>query len=180
MPMGIVSDEIYQAELNKCPKKEDGTARIESIKRGRGHARETPSILRRIIGETAITETNKETANAFGVSESSVSAYKHGANSTSSYNNPEPSLVQHITKRKEKIGKSARIRLMMALKHIDDEKLSQCGVRVLSGVARDMAAVMKDMEPPKQDTPTQQFAQFVFMAPRQKEEKEYPVLQVVD
>jgi len=180
MPMGIVSDEDYQKELDKCPKKEDGTAKILPINRGRGHAKETPAILRRIIGETAITENNKEVSEAFGVSPSSVSAYKHGANSTNSYNNPDPVLNNHITNRKAKIGNSARKRLMMALKHIDDDKLSQCGVRVLSGVARDMAAVMKDMEPPKQETPTQQFAQFVFMAPRQKEEKDYPVIQVVD
>lgn len=180
MPMGIVSDEDYQKELDKCPKKEDGTARIQPITRGRGHVRETPAILRRIIGETAITESNKETAEAFGVSESSVSAYKHGNNSTSSYHTPEPTLANHIQQKKEKIGKAARNRLMMALKHIDETKLSQSGVKVLSSVARDMSAVMKDMEPPKQDTPTQQFAQFVFMAPRQKEEKEYQVLQVVD
>lgn len=140
MPMGIVSDSDFEAESERL--------RIVTIEKGRGNRPATPESLRKIIGENAVEEGSKATkvlTQALGISDSSLSAYKNGATSTSSYHNP--TFKDHIDKAREKIVKKARNRLLQSLNHITDEKLKSESPRDLAGIAKDMSVIIKNFEP---------------------------------
>jgi len=188
VPIGIVSDEDFLKESNNSgiikpnePKSlPEGT--VEDIKRGRPpNKKEVPEELREIIAKSAINGegTGLEIANAFDVSPSSVSAYKVGANSTTQYNQPNDSLLSAVTDHKDKISKRATRTLMAALKNITTEKLGAVKARDLAAIAKDMSAIIADMEPKVPVTQqNQNNVQFVFMAPRVKTIDEYQIMTV--
>lgn len=146
MPLGIVENSIFDEELGNSK-----TAIIVEDVRGRGKGNvEIPDGLRKIIGENAVEEGSKETkelTRALGISDSSLSAYKHGATGTSSYNNPSSELGSHINQTKGRIARKATSKLFKALNLIDHDKLKNEDARTLSGVAKDMSVIIKNMEP---------------------------------
>jgi len=179
MAMGIVSDEEFEAELiNSGITKNEIT--IEDVKQGRGNKEETPEIIRELVGQAAINgEGTREIAEAFNVSESSVSAYKVGAHSTASYHNPNKSLLTKLTDHRLRISKKASARLLSALNEITPDKLSVVKTRDLAAIAKDMASIVKDMEP--QVSPGMNGTnnvQFVFMAPRVRDIEEFKIIEV--
>jgi len=179
MPLGIVNDSDFNRELVKLGIiNDEPNGQVIDIVRGRGAAREIPVSIREIIAEEAINKagTGSEIARTFGVSPSSVSAYKHGATSTASYNSPDNDLQDHTNRIKEKITGRARSRLMMALKEITPDKLVSAKVRDLAGIAKDMSAVVKNMEPngPLIDNSTK----VVVYRPHMREESEFEVITV--
>lgn len=186
MPMGVVSDDDFQLELerlNKQPAKSN--AQIIEQKRGRGQGNtEVPDSLKQIIGETHLEEGRQaalEISRAFGVSDSSESAYANGATSTASYNQPKKKLVSHLDKIRSKIQKRAGTKLAAALDAITDEKLEASKAMELSAIARNMAAVVKDMEPEQtQKNNPDGPGQFIIYAPMFIKEESYQVLQVND
>jgi hypothetical protein len=185
MPMGIVSDTDFETEKSRLKIKElPSVSEVIDIKRGRGPVEEVPDVVRETIAKCAINGegTAKDIADTFAVSESSVSAYKVGAHSTSSYNEPSESLLDKVTSHKNKISRKARARLIAALNHITDEKLQDIKAIDLSTIAKNMAAVVKNIEPPAPDVVNnnQSNVQFVFMAPRVKDETEYRTITVND
>jgi hypothetical protein len=178
MGMGIVSDSDFENELQKnqtTPKVE-----IKDINKGRGPGNvEVPDSLRKVIGETSVINGREEAvklAESFGISPSSVSAYANGATSTATYAD-QPN-QPHIIQAKEKIARKARHKLMLAIGGITKEKLADASVKVLASVAKDMAAVVKDMEPevPK-NAPINNGPQFVIYAPQYRKEEHFEVVQ---
>lgn len=185
MAMGIVSDKDFDKELEKSsseaklPLKKE--AEIIDVSRGRGNGNvEVPNSLRKIIGEESTLngrQSGIELAKSFGLSPSSVSAYANGATSTASYD--EQPNKPHINQSKERVVKRARNRLMRALHHITDDKLQLTGAKDLAGIAKDMSAVIRTMEPevPKGDGginnngPT-----FIFYSPQQRKEESFDVV----
>lgn len=180
--MGIVSDSDFESELSRLSGNSDNPAEIIDITKGRGKgSKEVPESLRKIIGETNELDGRSdaiELAKRFGISSSSVSAYGHGSTSTASYNKPNEELKNHINESKDRIAKKARGRLFNALKHITDEKLSQARVKDVSSVARDMAAIIKDVEPDNKSEASKQSPQFVFYAPQFRDERSFDVIKV--
>jgi hypothetical protein len=186
MAMGIVSDSEFDSELKKSSDKPREGSNSKSITgevvdmpaKGRGVGNvEVPDSLRKVIGETAITEgrdTAVELARQFGISPSSASAYNVGATSTASYD--ERPNASNINKAKEKIGKRARMKLMSALRHITDEKLGEAKVRDLASIAKDMSVVFKHMEPDGPKTPANTGPTFVFYSPQFRKEEHYDVV----
>jgi len=192
MPIGIVSDKEFEAErVNlKIPAKPLSTtypsidselAEIKQIERGRGQGNvEVPNALRRTIGETAITDGRQEAlhlAASFGISPSSVSAYTNGAISTASMSS-RPNL-DIIKDTKQRISKRARGKLMMALKHITEDKLQHAKVTEVASVAKDMSTIVKNME----DIPTglvdlDKTPRFVVYAPQIHQENHYETIRV--
>lgn len=179
MPLGIVSDDDFEKELDNC-----STTRkvlkpeIIDIKRGRGDDNvEVPESLRKIIGETANLEGRKEAlefAKQFGISASSVSAYTAGATSTASIAKPDRELVNHIARAKERLSKKARQKMARALHHITDEKLQDAKVHELALVARNMSAIVKDMEPDNPDSEKDKIVpQFIVYAPQFRDERTF-------
>jgi hypothetical protein len=188
MAMGIVSDKEFDSELSKgsSEKPREGSNSkpvtgevVDMPAKGRGVGNvEVPNSLRKVIGETAITEGRDqavELARQFGISPSSASAYGVGATSTSSYD--ETPNGSNILKAKEKIGKRARHKLMAALRHITDEKLGGAKVRDLASIAKDMSVVFKNMEPDGPKAPSNSGPTFVFYSPQFRKEEHYDVVQ---
>ncbi len=179
MPLGIVNDSDFDRELSKLgilPESSNGE--VIDIARGRGARIEVPQSIREIIAEDAINKngTGTEIAKVFGVSPSSVSAYKVGATSTASYNSPDQNLQDHTNRIREKITGRARSRLLLALKEITPDKLVSAKVRDLASIAKDMSAVVKNMEPsgPLVDNSTK----VVVYRPHLRTEEEFEVITV--
>jgi len=168
----LVDDQTFERELARW-----GQGKIENFKgRGKGN-REIPEVLRKVIGESALEEGSKEVAAAFGVSKSSVDAYKNGATSSISYNEPDEDLKNHIDNKRLEISGKAKGRLLKALEEITDEKLEGSGVKTLAGVARDMSAIVRNIEPdPKVQGGNN--VQFVFFAPHLKREQDFDIIPV--
>ena len=187
MAMGIVSDTEFDKELTKVnsdkPREVSNSVPItgevvDMPAKGRGVGNvEVPNSLRKVIGETAITEgrdTAIDLARQFGISPSSVSAYNVGATSTASYDETPNQSV--ITKAKARIATRARNKLMSAMRHITDEKLGEAKVRDLASIAKDMSVVFKHMEPDGPKTPANSGPTFVFYSPHFKKEEHYEVV----
>jgi len=192
MPIGIVSDSDFAAELdslaspirNKTPTKTDTpeeTVEIKDIERGRGKGDvEVPKALRAVLGTHAIESGNKEAsvlAERFGISDSSVSAYKTGANSTSSYREPQPDLAERVSNAKLRITSKAQNRLLEAIKQITPEKLADAKLRDLAATAQAMSAVVRNIEPQAQPGNNQN-VNFVFFAPKVRPETDYDIITV--
>ncbi len=173
MPLGIVSEDEFNLENELFDKEKTGVIRDTNL--GRGNKVETPEVIRNIIGEEKIQgEVGKELAKLFGVSESSVSAYSRGM--TSSNGTTSGDLAEHVNKIKIKVKSQAADKLDLALSHIDSEKLSKARVGELSSVARNMAAIIKDMDEREgQDGPK---TQIIFVAPHMRKEEHYEVIDV--
>jgi hypothetical protein len=149
MAMGIVTDDDFEAEINRY-KNPQPQGQIKQREYGRGNNPQVPESLRKIIGENVIENGRKETLDMtrqLGISDSSVSAYTRGATSTTSYNNPNPDLSNHIKNAKERIVKKASKKLKLALDEITPDKLESVKARDLAGIAKDMSAVIKNLEP---------------------------------
>lgn len=182
MSMGIVNDEDFDCEINKLSKQQSAEI-ISMPEKGRGDGNKAvPESLKKIIGETNELDGRQEAlsiARMFDISDSSVSAYANGATSTTTYNEPNTDLKNHIDTTKERIKSKARSRLFNALKHITEDKLKDAKVRDVSGVARDMAAIIRDMEPEKGSNDNgRQAPQFVFYAPQFRDERSFDVIHV--
>lgn len=188
MPMGIVSDREFDSELSNV-KQDDSKPNIpvqnaeiiDAPSRGRGeNNNQVPDGLRKLIGEESATNGRQsavELASSFGISPSSVSAYGVGANSTSTYN--ERPNQSHINESKIKVQKRARNKLMSALSYITKDKLEVTNAKDLAGIAKDMSAVIKNMEPesekkPNGDNPNS--PTFVFYAPQFRKEENYEIV----
>jgi hypothetical protein len=174
MAIGIVSSEVLNAELDSLTVREVIT---KPIIHGRGNNNEVPESLRKVIAEEAISGVKAEIlAEQFNVSESSVSAYKQGATSTASYDDHDEHLKAHVDLVKTTIAKSARDKIIQALKHIDDDKFTLASLKDVASVAKDMSVVMEKMEGGNRDkAPVQQV---VIFAPRQRTEDDYKVIDV--
>lgn len=198
MPIGIVSDKDFEAEIKNLGIKQRSEttypsisdemldrqridAEVVKIEKGRGEGNvEVPNGLRRAIGETAITDGRQEAlhlAASFGISPSSVSAYSKGATSTASMSErPNSDIIKNA---KQKISKRARGKLLMALKHITEDKLRDAKLTDVASVAKDMSTIAKNME----DGPTNGEGQetsprFVVYAPQFRQENHYETVRV--
>jgi hypothetical protein len=200
MAMGIVNDDDFAEELSRCNPPKDSTrdsnptiepcseetpkgeAQIIDIKKGRGNTPAVPSVLRQIIGETALEGARaRDVARAFDVSESSVSAYKVGATSTTSYHSPDRVLLEKTNSKRTRISEHASRKILQALSHVTPDKFDDLGANKLASFAKDMSAVVKNIEPRVtninegivNNAPT-----YIFYAPRIRKEQEFEVVDV--
>lgn len=189
MPMGIVSDKDFDLEKSKLdPTREaetipnSPTATIVDVTRGRPvGSKEVPNSLRQIIGEESATNGRAsalEMAKLLGISDSSVSAYNNGATSTASYD--QTPNENFINKSKERVMKRARSKLMSALHHMTSDKLSGAKAIDLSTIARNMSAVVKNMEPEGPKAPVNNGPTFVFYSPQMRREETFDVVVAKD
>lgn len=178
MPLGILSDDEFLAELGGASLPKD-KAEVKDIERGRGEGtNNTPDDLRKIISEDAINGIPaKEIEEAFGLSRSSISAYKNGATSTATYHTPNVELAKHVNSVKEKISRRASKRLNIAFDNITPEKLEKASLKDVLATAQIMSGIVKNMET-EEKVNTGPQVQFVFMAPRVLSESDFGVVQV--
>lgn len=184
MPIGIVNDDELQEELDRLNRKViEGTV-VGKPSRGRSDGdNNVPDSLRKIIGEEALLNGRQaalQIAESFGVSPSQVSAYAKGATSTASYNSPSQSLISHINKSRERAIKKASKTLNSALAAITQDKLDYTDARDLSGIAKDMSVIIKNLEPSPEAAAVSETKQpqFVIFAPQFRDERTFETIQV--
>ena len=185
MPIGIVSDGAFQSELDALSK---GTTRtpvqipvvMDMPSKGRSEGdNNVPESLRKIIGETSIIDGRQsalQIAEQFGISPSSVSAYAKGATSTKTYNSPSQEIIQHINQSRHRAIKRAGKTLNAALGSITQDKLDYADASDLSGIAKDMSVIIKNLEPPsfnEMEGGAQRPPQFVIYAPSFRDERTF-------
>ena len=193
MPIGIVSDEDLSKEISSyrpkplvvtesIPVVTGEILEMERPGRDKGDTN-VPDSLRQIIGEEALLNGRASAVSLgkeFGISPSSVSAYSKGATSTASYNSPAPSIIKHINKAREKAISKAGKTLNSALNAITQEKLDYTDADKLSGIAKDMSVIIKNLE--KQIDPGDSTAakqpQFVIFAPQFRDERSFEMISV--
>ena len=196
MPIGLVNDLHFMEELARC-RASHGEERststptrseikpeiLDIVKPGRAEGdTNVPDSLRKLIGEEHLLNGREAALNLakdFGVSSSSVSAYAKGATSTASYDSPSKSLISHINKSRERAIKRASKTLNAALGAITQDKLDYADASDLSGIAKDMSVIIKNLEPQKEVNPTEgkQTPQFVIFAPQFRDERSFEVIQ---
>jgi hypothetical protein len=186
MPLGVVNDSEFEAELDNSVKKPELnnesaviSGEVIDYSKGRGNGNlEVPDSLRKIIGETSAIDGRQEAvelARHFGIGSSSVSAYANGSTSTASYDK-RPNL-SFINQKKERITKKAIRKLAKALDSITDDKLTDAKPQDLSGIAKDMSAIVKNMEPEKEkDGPKGNGPTFIFYTPTLKREDQFEIV----
>lgn len=174
MPLGIVSDEDFVAELNKEPVKAP-----EFKQKGRNGAPQVPDVLRNVIAEEGIKGTNnEELAKLFGISQSSASAYKHGATSTTTYHQPNESLEKHTKSIKDVLRKKAGKKAALAISAITEEEIEAATVVEKAMVAQKMSTIFKDMSTDSQSNSNQAPVQVAIFVPAMKQESDYDVIDV--
>jgi DNA-binding transcriptional regulator YdaS (Cro superfamily) len=197
MPIGIVSDDDFLHEINSLsPQRKEShppshviqpsqVQIIDKPSRGRSDGDvNVPDSLRQIIGEDAVINGRSsatQLARQFGISPSSVSAYANGASSTTTYHEAKPSIIQHINKSRQRAIKRASKTLNAALGSITQEKLDYADVTDLSGIAKDMSVIIKNLEPPPSQSSDQsdnKTPQFVIFAPQFRDERSFEVIKV--
>lgn len=174
--LGLLSDSQFEAELDSLNRRV-AIGSVAKLERGRNGVAEIDAPVRALIAETAIEgSTIADTARAFGVSESSVEAYKHGATSTASYNDPDRELAKRVNAKRQQINDSAHERIIAALNAITPAKLADASPKVNSAIARDLSAVVKNITP---EEIVEKNYQIVVFAPPQKSEEDYrPAIRV--
>jgi predicted transcriptional regulator len=185
MSIGIVTEDDLQRELESLngshKKRVPSVVVMERPGRDKGD-NNVPDSLRKIIGEESVINGRSsalQIAKQFGISPSSVSAYANGSASTTTYDSPKPSIIQHINKSRERASKKAGKVLASALQAITQEKLDYTDARDLSGIAKDMSVIIKNLEPPSSDpTTTNNQPQFTIYAPQFRDERSFEVITV--
>jgi len=168
MPVGLVSDEEFDTEYGQI-------VDIERPGRRPGD-NNVPSALREVIAEEALINGNGEAnklAEMFGVSKSSVSAYKNGATSTDSYNLPNDKLNNKVNEVKSKIRGKAQSKLIMALNEVTKDKLQASKLRDIVATAQAMSAVVKNLDDPSDNEGRINPNNFIIFAPYIKTEAEF-------
>lgn len=181
MPIGIVTDEELQQELDRLKpavSTPGGRVTIAPPKGRKTGDVNVPDSLRKLIGEESVINGRDSAlalAKDFGISPSSVSAYAKGSTSTTSYNEPKPSLVEHLNKSRARRIKQADKVLSAALGAITQEKLDHTDADKLSGIAKDMSAIIKNLEPQKSNEggDGKSSPQFVVFAPTFRDERTF-------
>jgi predicted transcriptional regulator len=192
MPLGIITDEQLNKELNRIISidKKDidrierevrapvNQPKVVDIKRGRGNQLEIPNEIRALVAEEVINGAPaKQVAKAFGISESSISAYKHDATSTTTYHEPNDQLADSNKIIREAITDKARGRLMSALDSITDDNIRSAKVKDIASIAKDMSVIVKNMEP-NVPVDNSKNTQVIIYRPRMRDEDEFDVITV--
>jgi len=192
MPVGLVSDADFEAELARIgstrpsvePTPEVIQGIIETVpSRGRSKGdNNVPVSLRAILAEEHLMNGSSAAvslAKELGISSSSVSAYANGATSTASYDKPKSSIVSVVNKARERATKRAAKTMNAALSAITQAKLDYTDADKLSGIAKDMSVIIKNLEP-KSDFQSGQSTQpqFTIYAPQFRDERSFEIIQV--
>jgi hypothetical protein len=172
--MLVVDDESFELELNRSMR----VAEVVSLPaKGRNGAKATPDSLRKLIAHDSLNGVPaKELAEAYNVSESSVSAYKNGASSTTTYHEPAAGLKDYVDLTRDKIKNRAQNKLLLALKHMTEDKIKEVKPIELSTIAANMSRVVEKMSPKEQTTVNNNI---VFYSPKQISKENYETIDVM-
>lgn len=182
MAMGIVSDDDFADEREIHEKHNNKIAVIKDhVGSGNNRTENVGPSVRKIISEVALEEGNKSAEKTFGVSASSVTAYKNGSTSSATIGvKKDKDLSQFVSSTRERIVRKASRRLNLSLDGITPDKLANASLRESSAVARDMAAIIREMAPSDENNGNKMNVQFVLHAPAIRKESDYEVIDVTN
>jgi predicted transcriptional regulator len=179
--LGEESNLLRTDDRNKDIVREFIDYETKEIKHGRGSGTlNLDDERRKEIATLALTSglSNDEVASLTGVSHDSVSAYKHGATSESTYNEKDEVLNTHVNGIKTRATEAAQNKLMMAIEAITGEKIEAAKVRDIAGIAKDMSAVIKNMAPDNPNGGINNNVKVLIYQPRVREESDFEVITV--
>lgn len=173
MPLMIVSEEEWEKEISNAKK-----AEIVTIKKGRGEGnKEVPEEVKKLLSVEDLNGGSAfELGKALKISSSSISAYKNGATSTASYHEPKIELKTHIDGVKDRISRKAKRVILKSLDSITNDKLDELKPTDAAAVARQMSAIIKEMEPERIDDKKDNLPQFIVFAPQFNKEDHYETI----
>ena len=178
MAMGIVSNEAFEKELERSEKEVKIPIVIPIERPGRKEGdNNVPDSLRKLIGEESVIagrESALKLAEQFGVSPSSVSAYANGSKSTATMSR-QPNL-DFLRKRRERITRKASRALISSINKLTDEKLNEAKPAELATIARNMSAIVKEMEPEIDTKAVVDRPQFVVFSPQIRDERHFEIV----
>lgn len=178
MPIGVTEDDKFLKELERFVGKERQFEKPEFNQTGASRKKgsiEVPSAIRKVVQEESLVGTkSKELQKIFGVSQSSVSAYKTGQTSLNPSSGKDSELVEHKAQAIEKIETQARSKILSALGLLTDEKIDAGDARDISGVAKDLSGVIKNLQPDAGTT--SQPMQVLIYSPRKSKEEDFDVI----
>jgi hypothetical protein len=149
MPLGIVTDDVFESEVKK-EKPPVGEIKILPPK-GRGSDNpNTPDSIRRLIGDNTLSEgfaDSHELAAAFGISHQTANAYSNGDTSLRTWGDKDNPLKGFLEGRRKKIARRASSAVLRAIEGITDDKLGEAKAVELAGIAKALSGVVKDMLP---------------------------------
>jgi hypothetical protein len=187
MPLGIVSNEDFEREIEKGSSRnnlEIISRIIEKKPLGRPLDKPpVPETAKKLIAEEVLLGADrKELANTFNVGEQMPNVFVKGATSASSYNNKNQAIVEHLNSVRGKIVKRASNKLLNALGHITEDKLTEQDARSLAGIAKDMSAIVKNMEPQSGSEGNNggNRVAIIFHAPKEKPLESFDVINIKD
>ena len=199
MPIGLVDNDEFEKELARISTVPSGRTTIpvptppinleviegviESVpSRGRNKGdNNVPASLRAVLAEEHLMNGRSAAltmASEFGISASSVSAYANGATSTASYDKPKESIVSAVNKARQRATKKAAKTMNAALSAITQAKLDYTDADKLSGIAKDMSVIIKNLEPKSVEPSGQMTPQFTIYAPQFRDERSFEFIQV--
>lgn len=182
MAIGLVSDDEFLSdeEVRENAGLTRALALVKELEIGRGAKSETPDFIRTLVAQEALNGIPaKEVSERYNVSESSVSAYKKGATSTSTYNEPKKELRKHVDIFRERISKRASRIANGALKSITDDDLESLEPKDAIDIALKASAIVKNMAPEREEKEIGPAVQFILYAPKLKSEEDYEVVEAV-
>ena len=175
MPMLVVNDGEFDLELSRL----NSTIineKVIDIERGRGAKVERSLEERKLIASEAIAGCSVEDIKKrYNTSASSISAYKNGASSTSSYHKPNVELEKNNKDVRTVISELASDKIKSSLNLLTDDKISNCGARDIAGITKDLSAIIKNITP---ETGMISNNQVIIYKPRLKEEDDYEIIEV--
>lgn len=137
MPLMIVSDEDFELEKSRY---QDKSIERTIIEKGRGNKAETPQVIREIVAECSINGEKPDVISRnFNVSLSSISAYKNGSTSTSSYDQ------NNKVSARSRIANKAQGKLLDALNCLTEDKISGSKATEISSIAKDMSSIVEKL-----------------------------------
>jgi hypothetical protein len=178
MAMCIVDDESFNEELGKFNKVSSRDITYKDLVHGRNGKKEVPSVIRELASEMSIEGARPDViSEQLMISKSSISAYKHNATSTASYNRPDELLAQANKSVRNNIRTNALGRLSAAIETITEEKLLASKVRDAASVAKDMSVIVKNME---EENVGKSGNKVIIFRPRTREESDFEVIEVLE
>ena len=172
MPMMVCSETDFAKEVEML------NVDYRTIEKGRTVGKkEVPAEIRKLAASEALVGISvEEIREKYNISASSISAYKNGATSTSSYHEPDKDLANNNRAVKATMSERAEAVGLEAIGLLTVEKLDKAKARDLAGIAKDMSSIMSNMREGGNDSGPK--VNITIMVPAVKEESDFRVIDV--
>lgn len=171
MPMMNVSDSDFELEISRL------NVDYKTLEAGRGNGKTAvPQEVRKLVASEALAGISiEEIKEKYNVSASSISAYKNGATSTSSYHSKDKELANNNDRVKTTISERAEGVILESIGLLTLERLDKAKARDIAGIAKDMSAVMSNM---KEGGNVNNGVNITIMVPPVRAEEDFKVIDI--